>query len=836
MTASISVAKNRNYYLDLANQDYYHREKSGFWAGKGAEKLGLQGEVTKEDMGHIWKGFAPDGSTKLTQNAGKQGRRSAWDITFSPDKSVSAVWAVADKDIQAKIEAAHHQAVLDAVSYLEDNAYTRRGHGGTRQEGVGLVVATFQHGASRAGDPQLHTHALTMNIGAREDGTFGSIDSQHLYTSKMAAGAVYRSSLATNLEKDCKLPLEYEKDGSFRVSGVPHALTDYWSSRSHQLKEHLKTQGIEETSKNKEHAAVATRSKKEKFHRDTLKKGWQQTAKGYGFTPEVIRSLMKEREEPSEFEKKQNEGIVLREALEKCTYHQSYFQEKELDRALAEASAGKGMTYSDLKSIKQGFMESREAVSLGADKRHRYFTTMEQMDLEANLKDYTNYLAEDRSHSVNSKALFQALSNKPTMSGEQRRALGHVATPGGLKVISGMAGTGKTFFMDAARETFEGSGYKVQGLALSGKAASGLQAEAKIDSRTLDSFFFALDKQRQEQETANKLRTGQTQKKPQFGIDNKTVLMVDEAGMVDTRRMTRLFQEADDVGAKVILVGDHRQLQPVQSGGAFQSVSKQVGTVELKEIRRQQNEWAKQAVHDFADGNAKAGLKAYQDRGLITVKAKKDDLYQALINDWSDAGGVENAKDHLILANTNADVNAINRLAQEKRKEVGALGERHTSINGETLYEGDRVLFRQNDKRQDVKNGMGGTLQKIDLLKKQLTVTLDNQESRTFSKDEYDQLSLGYGVTTHKSQGMTVKNSYVLAGGRMQDRELTYVQMSRAKEQTRIYAQGEAKKKAIDTLQSQMEQSNQKTLARDWKPPVEQAKKVNAGKKVGLSR
>ena len=327
------------------------------------------------------------------------------------------------------------------------------------------------------------------------------------------------------------------------------------------------------------------------------------------------------------------------------------------------------MTYDDMKAMKASFFESREAVRLGEDKGKRYFTTMAQMDLETDLKDYTHYLAEDKTHSVKSKAMFQALSNKPTMSGEQRKALAHVSNPGSLKTVSGMAGTGKTYFMDAARETFEGSGYKVQGLALSGKAASGLQNETKIESRTLDSFFFTLDKQRQEQDGTNPKKTGQSSQKNSFGIDRKTVLMVDEAGMIDTRRMTRLFQEADDAGAKVILVGDARQLQPVESGGAFQSVSKQVGTVELKEIRRQKEDWAKQAVHDFADGKADKGLKAYQERGLITVKQDKQEIYKALVNDWAASGGVDNAKDHLILANTNADVRKINQLAQEKRKQ-----------------------------------------------------------------------------------------------------------------------------------------------------------------------
>ena len=342
MTASISIARNKNYYLNLAAQDYYHREKSGVWAGSGAEKLGLTGEIDKDSMGHIWTGYGPDGSTALTQNAGKSGRRAAWDVTFSPDKTVSAIWAVSDKEMQAQIEAAHHQSVLDSINYLEhEAAYTRRGHGGTRQEKVGLVVGTFQHGASRAGDPQLHTHALVMNVGARDDDSYGSINSHHLYTSKMASGAVYRARLATELE-NLGFDIERRDDGSFRVAGVPQELTDHWSSRSHQLKEHLEEQGLEETAKNKEKANLATRSKKEEVHEEKLKAEWKETGKKYGLTAEVVRSLIKERKELSEFEQKQNQKKALQEALEKCTHHQSMFTEKELDRALADSPLGSG--------------------------------------------------------------------------------------------------------------------------------------------------------------------------------------------------------------------------------------------------------------------------------------------------------------------------------------------------------------------------------------------------------------------------------------------------------------------------------------------------------------
>ena len=192
MIASIKQAHNAHYLV----KDYYHsdNEQPGVWVGSGAKKLGLNGEVNPEQMENLWKGYSPDGDKKLVQNAGDKNRRAGWDITFSAPKSVSVAWGVADEELKAKWEQAQQRAVLDAIQYLEDTAAnTRRGAGGKEaQEKVGLVAATFPHGTSREQDLQLHTHALTLNLGPRKDGTTGAIESHHLYQGKMAAGAVFR--------------------------------------------------------------------------------------------------------------------------------------------------------------------------------------------------------------------------------------------------------------------------------------------------------------------------------------------------------------------------------------------------------------------------------------------------------------------------------------------------------------------------------------------------------------------------------------------------------------------------------------------------------------------
>ncbi|NEP19393.1 MAG: relaxase domain-containing protein [Leptolyngbya sp. SIO4C1] len=436
MIASISVANNQNYLM----KSYYHGdlEKPGLWIGSGAKTLGLKGEVKETEMGNLWDGYSPDGERKLVQNAGSSDRKKGDDITYSAPKSVSLAWAVADDDLKPELEAAQHRAVLDANQYLEENAaYTRRGKGGATQEKVGLVTAAFQHGTSREGDPQLHTHTLNLNIGTRDDGSTGSLDSQHLYDRKMAAGAVYRMRLATEVER-LGFTTSRDEKGFFEVEGIPEEATKAFSTRSSQVTAHLKDRGLDDTPENRERAALITRPVKGKVNEEELRTRWQEKADAFGVTAESIRELQQRKVEQSEVERQQSQKLVIDSALEKCTRRNSVFKEHELDRAIADSSLGRGMTYDDMKGIKDGVLQSRKAVEVNGDKRNRCFTTLSASDEVANAtQDKINEVAphekrrqqreERKKHRTEVQAQFDhrsaetgALDNRFSLSANQK--------------------------------------------------------------------------------------------------------------------------------------------------------------------------------------------------------------------------------------------------------------------------------------------------------------------------------------------------------------------------------------------------------------------------------
>jgi len=192
-----------DYYLELAQEDYYTKggEPPGKWYGEGTEALGVEGQVQAQELRKLLEGYSPDGKEKLVQNAGDDNRQSGWDLTFSAPKSVSTLWAVSDEETRKTIQHAQEKAVHAALDHIQGEAgFTRRGKGGEEIESAKLSFATFEHGTSRSQDPQLHTHALALNIGIREDGTTGTIRSKDIFEQKMSAGAIYRAELSYQLE------------------------------------------------------------------------------------------------------------------------------------------------------------------------------------------------------------------------------------------------------------------------------------------------------------------------------------------------------------------------------------------------------------------------------------------------------------------------------------------------------------------------------------------------------------------------------------------------------------------------------------------------------------
>lgn len=262
---SISAASSgamADYYAELARKDDYYSAESGdkkpagYWPGGGAQSLNLEWEVSADQLRNGFAGNHPDSGEPLAKNAGEN-HKPGWDCTYSAPKTVSAVWAVADAEIRGKIETAHQVAIAFSVNYLErEAAATRHGKDGMvrvpASENGGLIVAVFQHSTSRNQDPQLHSHALILNM--NRDGRGIDLDTSH----KMAAGALYRVELAHQLHQ---IGFETERDDkSFRVVGVPEKLVDQWSSRRAEIVDKLSETGAHGSAA-AQAAALETRTK-----------------------------------------------------------------------------------------------------------------------------------------------------------------------------------------------------------------------------------------------------------------------------------------------------------------------------------------------------------------------------------------------------------------------------------------------------------------------------------------------------------------------------------------------------------------------------------------------
>jgi ATP-dependent exoDNAse (exonuclease V) alpha subunit len=380
------------------------------------------------------------------------------------------------------------------------------------------------------------------------------------------------------------------------------------------------------------------------------------------------------------------------------------------------------------------------------------------------------------------------MARYPKLSDEQQGALRHATAGNGVAIIEGAAGTGKTYVLAAVKEAYERQNYTVIGAALAGVAADGLRDGAGIkDSRTIAKLL--LD-----------IRNGTTT------LTDKSLVIIDEATLVATKQVAELIQAAGR--AKIVLIGDSRQLQSIDAGGAFQAIRDEVGSSKLTTVIRQRSEWQREAAKHFAEGNAAAGLKAYRDHDLLRVTPTRRASIRRLIGDWMRL--TKSQDDSLILCGTNVDAVIINRLCQQARLRKGELGQKRIEVHGEHFHVGDRVLFTKNSAKQAVRNGNIGTITALNLLRQELSVTLAHGRKVVIPLKHYSHIKRGYCVTSHKAEGKTVEQAFVLLGGSMQDREISYVQTSRSRGDTRLYCDTEDGE--LKDLIRQMERSHQKEL------------------------
>ena len=782
------------YYLNLVEQgDYYTLggEPAGIWLGHGAKSLGLSGTVHAQELEGILAGFSPDGQP-LVQNAGEETRRPGFDLTFSAPKTVSTLFALADAQTRIEIQQAQLCAVKAGLNYLEDTAgVSRRGKGGHESIEASLVAAAFEHGTSRRDQPQLHTHLLIGNVAVCADGVTRSVDGSEIFAAKMAGGAVYRLELTNQLEHRLGVKCRREKTW-FEIEGVPKELADHFSERRAEMMGVIGDGPVSPEVAAK--AALETREPKQHRPRAELIAEWQVDGRAFGFGPQEAKELLWQQTPREDSAARTHEAI--QDGIQTITQNQSHFTERDLVRRAAEAGQGQGVGAEVLRHcVQETLRSSPEILPLAQRGGPMRYTTREIMSVEAEMLAKVSHLMSRQSFQVEAGVLETAIQQRPTMRGEQAEALRSLAESPAVGVVLGRAGTGKTYLLEAAREVWEKSGFDVRGAAFTGKAHGGLEDESSIPSTTLHRLLYQIEDGR-------------------FRVTDRTVIVLDEAGMVGTKQMAKLVDEVVAGGGKLVLVGDPQQLQPIEQGGPLTRIARTAGCAELKEIIRQREPWAREAIHSVLQGEAHEALKAYAEQGLLFVENGRDEAIRAMVSDWAETS-IQEPEKHLMLAPTRREAFIVNRLVQERRKSEGLLSDESVHLANVAIHEADRVMFTRNSDMFGVKNGEMGTVVHVDQEANSLIVAGDSGKYVTLDVDAYPHVTLAYCTTTHKAQGTTVDRASVLVGGAPQDRELSYVQTSRARDETRIYVDVLEAGEELSQLARQMSRSHQKDLAHD---------------------
>ncbi|ANH08965.1 Ti-type conjugative transfer relaxase TraA [Shinella sp. HZN7] len=459
--------------------------------------------------------------------------------------------------------------------------------------------------------------------------------------------------------------------------------------------------------------------------------------------------------------------------LDLITREKSVFDERDVakilhryidDPALFQSLMVRIILHPDTFRLERERIEFATGVRLPAK-----YTTRDMIRLEAEMANRAIWLSQRSSHSVRDAALAATFKRHDRLSDEQRTAIEHVAGAERIAAVVGRAGAGKTTMMRAAREAWEAAGYRVVGGALAGKAAEGLEKEAGIVSRTLSSWEIRWNQGRDQ-------------------LDSKTMFVLDEAGMVSSRQMALFVEAVTKAGAKLVLIGDPEQLQPIEAGAAFRAIADRIGYAELETIYRQREQWMRDASLDLARGKVGKAVDAYRANGKVIGWDLKADAVDNLIAAWD--RDYDPTKTSLILAHLRRDVHMLNQMARIKLIERGVLdkGTMFKTADGDRNFAvGDQIVFLKNEGSLGVKNGMLAKV--VETGAGRITAQVgDGEHVRQVLVEQrfYNNLDYGYATTIHKSQGATVDRVKVLASLSL-DRHLTYVAMTRHSEDLAVY-------------------------------------------------
>ena len=651
------------------DKDDYYSEKGqspSHWYGAGAEALGLSGSVDRDVFKEMLDGNLPSGDRIGMEKNGEWVHAPGYDATFSAPKTVS-IMALAAGD--NRLVNVHSEAVKEALDFIQERVAgcrIRTSEGIEDQKTNNIIAASFLHSTSRNNDPQLHTHNVILNLTKDANGQWRSLDARELFNIHHEANKVYEQTLAQKI-----LELGYNiartKNG-FEIDGVPENVIAANSSRSNAVEAWLEAKGYDRDTadtKLKQKAALATRPPKEiGVDREALKEHWQQKAAELGCDLREMLPRESSRRSPEKVAEnaKENASKSVDLAIRHLAERDSRFTCTDLeDRAMKQAS-GFNATLTDIRAAIKSNEQLKACIKNTEKGAVAGYTTLSAIKAERAIlaiersgRDSVEPIASSRS-ALDYIKKADAESEYGFNNGQIEATHTIVTSVNSVVALQGLAGTSKTnSVIKTSAELAQMSGYQVVGMAPTSNAAAELSSGGGIkDTQTVDKFLGSLH--------------GKT-------VDNeqKKLWVVDEASMLSAEKMTKLLRAAENHGAKVLLVGDIKQLGSIEAGAAFRQMQESgMQVTKLDEIVRQQNKDTLAGVYSSVEGNIKEAMEHIERGGKIVEIADAGERRREMAAQYLNTEKDMRDKT-LVLDSTRKGRAELNSLIREGLKAEGAL-------------------------------------------------------------------------------------------------------------------------------------------------------------------
>lgn len=800
MVATWNPAAVPGYYISSTTY-YADGSAPGTWyAPLGDLGATDRAVVDPDQFGALCAGLDQCGRALASPAALRPDRVPAFDVTLSAPRSVSLAWALGSDETKKLIEHAQTTAVRTTLDMLAAEAiWARRGKGGAVIEAVPLTAACFQHGESRPAqhadgsvfaDPNLHTHCVIMNLATRSDGTMGALHSKILRDHKMTAGAVYHAALATEMQKLGFAVDRVGKNGIFEIAGVSDEAIQYFSARRQEIEAELAKHGADSLSAPSLAAAVTRETRRNKAASDmsTAQSAWIDAAQAIGLD---VANYVDTLQAPPIGHDPRAAELTLQKRLEELpellTQSQSVIERRELLRAVASCLVGTGLPAERAATEVERLLRRKTFLEIAQDALGRpLFSTPDMIAVERQVVEFAQALVQDSKHELQESRV-AATCRAKGLSREQTDAALAATRASGIAVIEGAPGSGKTTTLAPIVTAYQEAGYRVVGAASAWRIAHALRDDLHIEARANASLL-------------ERLRLGHET------LGAKTVLIVDEAGLVGSREMRDLLEAVTGAGAKLILCGDRRQLQAIGAGSGLSLVAHAVEASRVDTIVRQSETWAREAVHAFGDGKAAKALQAFDERGLLVEADGPRAAVTALIDRWSDDVTARPQDSTLLIAKTNSQVGELSREVRERLKTSGDLHGTEVAFPATTpsghasnmaLMAGDKIRFLARNDALGVINGTVGVVTRVSRPLDpqhpgQRAILIEARvKGRQICFDPRDladakgraQIGWAYASTIYSAQGLTVDRAYVAVDGSF-DRHDIHVAASRARDRT----------------------------------------------------